>query len=354
MPVSVIDLFCGVGGMTHGFIDQNFNVVAGVDIDKSCAYPYEANNQGAEFYEMNLLEVPIDDISRLFPENDLKVLIGCAPCQPFSPNARAKRRNDNKWKLVPRFAEIIEEIQPEIVSMENVPDLKNFDEGHMFKEFVNQLLNNNYHVWYDVVYCPDYGIPQTRSRLVLLASKLGEISLIDPTHGIDNYPTVRDTISALPHIGAGETHKSDSAHRARDLSKKNMQRIQQSRPGGTWKDWDEELRAECHKRSSGSTYTSVYGRMLWDAPAPTITTQAHSFGSGRFGHPEQNRALSLREMALLQTFPSDYDFAKPTDTVMLDRTAILIGNAVPVELGRVIAESIESHLDGYGHDIYLR
>jgi DNA (cytosine-5)-methyltransferase 1 len=351
MSVSVVDLFCGVGGMTHGFIDQNFKVVAGVDVDKSCAYPYEANNPGATFYAMDLLEAPTNKISELFPEGDLKILIGCAPCQPFSPNARAKRRNDDMWRLIPRFAEIIKEINPTIVSMENVPDLKNFEKGTIFQDFVSCLKDCGYLVWFDSVYCPDYGIPQNRTRLVLLASKLGEINIIEPTHSMDEYLTVRDAIYELPAIEAGETDKSDRLHRARGLRPINLQRIKQSQPGGTWEDWDEELRAACHRKASGATYTSVYGRMSWDDLAPTITTQAHSFGSGRFGHPEQNRALSLREMAVLQTFPPKYVFANPTESINLDKTALLIGNAVPVELGRVIAESIERHLNEYGYKI---
>lgn len=346
MSVSVVDLFCGVGGMTHGFIQQGFNVVAGVDIDASCEYPYEANNEGATFHKMDLLQAPTERVARLFPENDLKVLIGCAPCQPYSPIARAKRRKDDKWRLVPRFSELIEAIEPEIVSMENVRDLRNFQGGDAFADFVTRLERAGYHVWSDVVYAPDYGIPQTRHRLVLLASKLGDINLIPPQCSPENYPTVRDAISNLPPIVAGETDATDPVHRSRRLSHLNLERIQQSVPGGTWEDWDEALRAPCHRRASGATYTSVYARMVWDEPSPTITTQAHSFGSGRFGHPEQDRALSLREMALLQTFPPNYIFAEAP--VSLDRTAVLIGNAVPVELGRVIAQSIEVHLKEYG------
>ncbi|GAB1420554.1 DNA cytosine methyltransferase [Anaerolineales bacterium] len=349
MAVSVIDLFCGVGGITHGFILEGFNVVAGVDIDISCKYPYEANNTGAVFYAMDLIEEPIENVERLFPKDDVRVLVGCAPCQPFSSNARAKRRNDDKWKLVPRFADIIEQIQPTIVSMENVTDLKNFNKGQILADFIRLLKYNKYHVWSDEIYCPDYGIPQTRKRLVLLASKLSEISMIDPTCSPDHYPTVESTIRDLPPLEAGETDESDPVHRARGLAPINLRRIQQSLPGGTWLDWDEELRADCHRKSSGSTYVNVYGRMIWEQPAPTITTQAHSYGSGRFGHPEQDRALSLREMALLQTFPPDYIFALPSETVTLDHTAVLIGNAVPVNLGKAIAESIKVHLEAHGY-----
>jgi DNA (cytosine-5)-methyltransferase 1 len=349
MAVSVVDLFCGVGGMTHGFIRKRFGVVAGVDIDSLCKYPYEANNRGAVFHQLDLLQAPIDQIAALFPPEDTKILIGCAPCQPYSKGARAKRRKDDMWKLIPRFAEIVESIQPTIVSMENVPDLKNFQDGKIYKDFVHCLERNGYHVWQDVVYCPDYGVPQTRERLVLIASKLGNIQMIAPTVKEKNYPTVRKAIGKLPPIAAGEQHKSDPLHRSRDLKPINLQRIQQSRPDGTWEDWDEGLRAACHRKASGASYTSVYGRMSWEKPAPTITTQAHSFGSGRFGHPEQDRALSLREMALLQTFPRKYVFVNPSARMNIDRTAELIGNAVPVLLGEAIAESIKAHLQAYGY-----
>jgi DNA (cytosine-5)-methyltransferase 1 len=122
-------------------------------------------------------------------------------------------------------------------------------------------------------------------------------------------------------------------------------RIKASKPGGTWRDWDRKLLANCHRKSSGKTYPSVYGRMAWDAPAPTITTQAYAFGSGRFGHPEQDRAISLREAALLQTFPDDYVFVEPHAEVRFATIGRLIGNAVPPRLGEVVAESILAHLD---------
>ena len=349
MSVSVVDLFCGVGGITHGFKQRGFNVVAGVDVDLNCKYPYEANNEGAIFHQMDLLTANASDIETLYPENDIKILVGCAPCQPYSSNSRAKRRKDDKWKLVPRFAEFVADIHPEIVSMENVPDLVNSRKGTIFQDFVHRLEELNYKVWYDIVYAPDYGIPQKRKRLVLLASKLGDIELIEGTVNKSDYLTVKDKIGDLPAIQAGETDEHDKLHRSRGLSNLNLRRIQASRPGGTWKDWDDELVAACHRKASGASYTSVYARMLWDEPSPTITTQAYNFGSGRFGHPEQDRALSLREMAILQTFPPDYKFVAPDEPVYLARVGTLIGNAVPVILGEAIAKSVERHLEEHGY-----
>ena len=158
--------------------------------------------------------------------------------------------------------------------------------------------------------------------------------------------TKTNTLTKLltSHFNDGEECQQDPLHRSRKLTDNNKKRIEQSKPGGTWKDWDEELRLPCHKKSSGKGYTTVYGRMKSDDLAPTITTQFNNLGSGRFGHPEQHRALSLREGALLQTFPKDYKFVEPDSPITVSRIAAYIGNAVPVQLAKVIGESIQKHV----------
>lgn len=183
---------------------------------------------------------------------------------------------------------------------------------------------------------------------MLLASRLGQIALINPLYNQDNYPTVRDAIGNLPPIDAGEQNEIDPLHRACRLSEINLRRIRSSVPGGTWRDWDESLQLPCHKRKSGRTYPSVYGRMCWDEPSPTITTQFYGYGNGRFGHPEQDRALSLREGAILQSFPPDYIFTDEEHPSNRRDLGIHIGNAVPVELGRAIGISILNHLQEVG------
>jgi DNA (cytosine-5)-methyltransferase 1 len=180
--------------------------------------------------------------------------------------------------------------------------------------------------------------------LVLLASLLGKITLIDATNTPEHYVTVRDVIGDLPSIQAGEKHPEDVLHCARALSPLNLERIQHTPAGGGWSSWPEHLRLACHKKESGKSYGSVYGRIVWDAVAPTITTQCTSYGSGRFGHPEQNRAISVREAALLQTFPADYKLNDPDGELYYTILARQIGNAVPVRLGQVIAQSIKAHL----------
>jgi DNA (cytosine-5)-methyltransferase 1 len=171
------------------------------------------------------------------------------------------------------------------------------------------------------------------------------LSLIGPKQFGGNDFTVKDAIGMLPKIRAGQMHRSDPIHRASALSASNMKRIKASRPAGTWRDWPKHLVLPCHRKASGSGYPSVYGRMAWDDKAPTITTLAYNYGSGRFGHPNQDRAISLREAAILQTFPRRYAFVEPKSDVNVRVLGRLIGNAVPVTLARVIGRSISAHLD---------
>lgn len=342
---TVVDLFCGIGGLSHGFIKEKFNVVAGFDIDESCKYAFETNNK-SKFYCTDVGNLSGDEILRHYSKSDIKILVGCAPCQPFSSYTfKDKEKRKSKWGLLYDFLRLITETKPEIVSMENVAQLINFKKAPVFEDFVQGLKKLGYFVTYEIVNCPDYGIPQTRKRLVLLASKFGEISLIKKTHTPVNYKSVRDVIGHLPKIEHGKTHKDDQLHFARKLSPLNLKRIKNTPYGGGWKDWPEDLLLECHKKISGKSYSSVYGRMKWDEPAPTITTHCIGYGNGRFGHPVQNRAISLREAALLQTFPSEYKFSAPGNPYMTSQIAKQLGNAVPVELGRVIAKSIYNHLD---------
>lgn len=258
----------------------------------------------------------------------------------FIHNQKAKD-SDKRWWLLRQFSRLVGELQPELVTMENVPRLI---EQNVFNEFVMALENNGYFVSSQVVDCSKYGVPQHRNRLVLLASKLGVISLISPAEFGGKPQTVKDAIGSLPTIEAGENHPLDPLHQSSSLSSTNMKRIQASKPGGTWRDWPEDLVASCHKKESGKTYPGVYGRMTWDAPAPTMTTQFFGFGNGRFGHPEQDRAISLREGAILQSFPLDYAFAPPGGTIYQKSIGRLIGNAVPVTLGEVIGNSLLAHV----------
>lgn len=339
---SVVDLFCGVGGLTHGFVKERFHVVAGIDDDPTCKYAYEKNND-ARFIKKDIERVTAAEIRELFPDGHTKILVGCAPCQPFS-RYTIRKDEDEKWKLLRSFAKLIKGVQPEIVSMENVPELRHHS---VYREFTGQLEEEKYFVNPYMVYCPDYGVPQTRQRLVLFASKYGRIKLVKPTHTPENYKSVRDAISHLEPIEAGQTSAKDPLHRARRLSELNLKRIKSTPSGGSWKDWSEELVLKCHKAETGRSYPSVYGRMKWDEPAPTMTTHCGGLGNGRFGHPEQDRAISTREAALFQTFPMSYEFIEPEVNISNKNLSRHIGNAVPVRLGVIIARSIKKHLEKY-------
>lgn len=340
---SVVDLFCGVGGLSYGFRQEGFTVVAGIDTDESCRYAYEAN-VAAPFLRRDVSYLTGSILKELFLDEGYTILIGCAPCQPFS--AYNQKNNDPNWKLLRDFSRLITEIKPDIVSMENVPRLLRFQSGVIFNDFLDTLKSSGYDTAFDVLYSPDYGLAQARSRLVLLASRIGQITLPEPTHR-NNYRTVNMEIGSLPKLTAGGADCNDRLHRANRLSAINLKRIQASKPGGTWKDWPKKLVAKCHKEATGRGYSSVYGRMSCDRPAPTITTQFYGFGNGRFGHPTQDRALSLREGAMLQGFPLDYEFVTEEETISFKNIGRMIGNAVPVPLARAIARSVRDHLNAY-------
>jgi DNA (cytosine-5)-methyltransferase 1 len=339
-PTQVVDLFCGVGGLSHGFFLEGIDVTAGIDLDPSCKFSYEANNDAA-FLCKDVSQLKASDLAPYFGKGP-RVLVGCAPCQPFS--SYAQRYQNPDWKLLRDFARLIVDVKPDVLSMENVPRLLDFNDGALMDEFVDTLESAGYHVSTTVAYAPDYGVPQQRSRLVLLASRYSKFELEGPTHSKEDYVTVDKAIRSLPPIQAGGVDAEDPLHRSSRLSPINLRRIRAATPGGSWKNWKKDLIADCHKEASGSTYVSVYGRMTWDAPSPTMTTQFYGFGNGRFGHPSQDRAISLREGAILQSFPADYRFVDDDEEVSFKRMGRLIGNAVPVLLGRAIARSIQAHL----------
>ena len=340
-PPVAVDLFCGAGGLSYGMQKAGVKISGGIDIDPACKHPFEENVK-ATFYEHDVSGLTSAFVASLFTEGHVRVLAGCAPCQPFSTYTRGSHSLNSQWQLLDKFGEIVRELQPEVVTMENVPRLAKYS---VFNDFLSVLGGSGYSYNYYNVRCADYGVPQTRVRLVLLASKLGEIELVSPTLEDGQFVTVRNAIQGLAGIEAGGTSDSDPMHKSSGLSQMNLDRIRNSTPGGTWRDWEDSLRAACHTRESGRTYPGVYGRMEWDRPAPTITTQFHGFGNGRFGHPAQDRAISLREGALLQTFPEDYSFVPVGDTVRISSVARLIGNAVPVNLGEAIGRSIVAHLE---------
>ncbi len=336
--IVAVDLFCGVGGLTHGLERAGIDVRLGIDIDPNCEFPYAENN-AARFLLKSVSEVTADDLKSAKPKTGYHLLAGCAPCQPFSTYRQKAGIKDDRWKLLDHFARLARETKPDFITMENVPNL---EKQKVFLRFVSTLKGIGYHVAYEVVDCSEFGVPQQRRRLVLLASRLGPIILLKPKR--KKKRTVKDAIGRLSRISAGSVCATDPLHQSCELSELNLKRIRASRPGGSWRDWDDKLVAACHRRKTGKTYPGVYGRMAWDEPAPTMTTQFFAFGSGRFGHPSQARGISLREGAILQSFPRTYKFVKAGQPIYRRTIGRLVGNAVPVKLGEAIGRSVISHV----------
>jgi DNA (cytosine-5)-methyltransferase 1 len=326
--------------LTHGLIEAGINVAAGVDLDEACEHPYTANHDDVAFHKRDVATLKGSEVQTWFGDASIRVLAGCAPCQPFSSySQRYDTIGTERWRLLNHFGRLVQEVQPDIVTMENVPTVTRHA---VFDDFVATLRDLGYAVWYDVIDCAEYGLPQRRRRTVLLASLHGPIELRAPN--ASETKTVEDVLKGLPVLRHGGTADGDSLHASARLSQLNFERIKASKPGGSWRDWPQHLVAECHRKTTGKKYPSVYGRMRWDEPAPTLTTQFYGFGSGRFGHPSQARGLSLREGAILQGFPQDYSFVADGEPIQFKVLGRLIGNAVPVDLGRVIGESIMEHV----------
>jgi DNA (cytosine-5)-methyltransferase 1 len=340
MKCVAIDLFCGVGGLTFGLQQAGIPVIAGIDIDGTCKYAYEANNNSI-FINKSIEDVSIEEVKQLYPDDTIKILVGCAPCQPFT-NFQRDKKNKKKhkdWGLLHEFLRLIDGVEPEIISMENVPMLL---KEEIFSLFVKELKKMKYFINFKILDAQNYGVPQRRNRLVLIASKFDKIIFPDIQY---DKVTVRNAIGNLPKIQSGEKCKIDSIHTSSKLKANNLERIKCSLPGKTWDLWPKKLLPKCYQRKSGTTYKSVYGRMSWDDVAPTLTTQFYNYGTGRYGHPEQDRAISLREGAILQSFPSQYLFSKNDGEIKITEVARQIGNAVPPKLAEYIGKVIITNLN---------
>lgn len=343
MKIEAIDLFCGAGGLTRGLLDAGIQVKAGFDIDGTCRHAYEHNNKGAKFRERDIAQVTASELDRAWSRNAIRLLAGCAPCQPFSSAANAAVPDgvDPRYRLLDHFARLIRACRPELVTMENVPQVRTHKP---YEDFVSSLKALGYQVWSRSVACSEYGVPQTRRRLVLMASRLGAVSSPPRSVVPAKDLTVKRALNGLSRLRAGQADREDPIHFARSLTPLNLERMRASKPGGTWHDWPVDLRAPCHVKLSGASYPSVYARMRADQPSPTITTQFYNFGTGRFGHPTQHRAITPREAALLQSFPPSYEFTRLDDVPNMSALGRMIGNAVPPKLGEAIGRGFLAHL----------
>lgn len=312
----------------------------GLDLEPEASATYRKNFPDAAFLERDICTVKPAEVERAIGEGVGPLLVSaCAPCQPFSTFA-SQRKVDDRRSLLLRLLPILEVLKPDYVLVENVPGLKAPSPAGTFNRFAKALKTNGYDVSTAVVDCRSYGVPQRRRRLVVLASRHGPLAVPGPTHGdgdgLTPFSTVRDWISHLPAIRSGETHPSVENHQASALTDLNLRRIRATPEGGNRDDWPEELRLECHRNHSG--HSDVYGRLRWDGQAPVLTTKCTSLSNGRFGHPSQDRPISVREAAALQTFPEDFIF-----TGGIKSATRQVGNAVPVLLSQVVGQAVVDH-----------
>jgi DNA (cytosine-5)-methyltransferase 1 len=338
IKLKAVDFFCCAGGVTYGFRRAGIKVLGGIDIDSRNKETYEKNNKGSKFIEADISKLKFIDLKRTLRikrNMDDLIFVGCSPCQYYTTIQTNRQKSSKSKLLLEEFQRFVNHFRPGYVFVENVPGLETKKGSPLarFKEFLEQ---NNYCFDEDVVNAADYNVPQNRKRYVLIASRVKDnINIPVSTKKIK---TVRDAIANLKPIPAGYRDRNKLKHWSAELQDINLRRITRtSHDGGTRMDWKNirRLQLDCYI-GKDSTFPDVYGRMYWDQPAPTITTKFHSISNGRFGHPEQNRGISLREGALLQSFPKKYKFYSDSLVVV----ARMIGNAVPPELSKSIAKAI--------------
>jgi DNA (cytosine-5)-methyltransferase 1 len=343
MRIKVFDFFSGCGGTSAGLRSAGMDIVVGIDNDLDAAASYRANFPEAQFLSADLTKTRSNKLKSYINSCSGHAILfcGCAPCQPFSPQNGVRRKKDSRRSLLSHFGRFVRYYKPDFILVENVPGIQNVKAcASPLAEFVKVLEKLEYQHIIRVVDCRDYGVPQTRKRLVLIACRVGQLSFPEKTHGDGTnlpYSTVWEWIKDFPRIAAGKDCKAIPNHRAASLSAKNLLRIRATPAGGSRRDWPRKLVLKCHKNGHDG-HSDVYGRLRKNQPASALTTRCISLSNGRFGHPTQHRAISAREAATLQTFERDFVF-KGT----LTSTARQIGNAVPVLLAKRLGESFLKH-----------
>jgi DNA (cytosine-5)-methyltransferase 1 len=342
-----VDFFCGAGGLSRGLLDAGVRVIAGFDIDVKCQKTFERNNRPAKFYSADISKITSKEIWKILGSRRTSDLLfaGCAPCQPFSQHRKRKQKIEDdeaadqrrSATLLGALARLVADILPGQILVENVPGLTRVPGFSTYRRFIKTLRALHYSIAEGVLDAKHFGVPQTRRRYVLIAIRHRPASL--PARrfgpGLANYVSVRDAIARYPAIRAGQRNPSVHNHEAAKISELNRRRLASTPSnGGDRRAWPADLYLDCHK-GNYEGHSDAYGRMAWDKPAPTLTGRCHSISNGRYGHPNQDRAISLREAASLQTFRDAYIFYGTNKNI-----ACQIGNAVPVKLAKCLGRHI--------------
>jgi len=346
---SAIDLFAGGGGLTQGLKDAGFRVAAAVEINAAAHATYKANHREVQCYRQDIRTVASEAL-KADAAGEVDLVAGCPPCQGFTSLTSKYRREDPRNDLIDEMGRIVREVRPAAVMMENVPGLALKGKSRL-DAFISGIEAIGYQVSWSILQVADFGTPQVRRRLVLLAGRGFKIDIPGPTHsvngggGLEKWRDIQSVLTGLPVPQAFNKAALPNGgtvedwHFVRNLSPANQERLRWIKPGGNWKDIPEEHRVACH-HGDYKGFQNVYGRMVWDKPSPTITGGCTTLSKGRFGHPDENRTISVREAALLQEFPDNYRL----ETSRMDAACDIIGNALPCGFAKKMAEVVYASL----------
>lgn len=341
--LKAVDFFCSGGGMSFGMQESGIKILAGIDFDKNCKETYESNIKGAKFIHadvFDLKETELEENLNLKRNDDDLVLIGCSPCQFWSIVNTSKEKSQQSKDLLKEFRRFVEYFTPGYVVVENVPGILRRKDESGLANFITWLEVNNYKVHAEIHEVSNYGVPQHRKRFTLIANRITD-EVIIPQKNEGKKVLVSDVLgekNGFPRIPQGHKDETDFMHTVAGLKQINLDRLAITpHNGGTRLAYvfDKELAVPCHYGKTDG-FKDIYGRMWWDRPSPTITTKFFSISNGRFAHPEEDRGISLREGAVLQSFPKTYKF-KGTSIANIAR---MIGNAVPPKYATALGKAI--------------
>lgn len=347
--LKAVDFFCSGGGMSFGMQEAGIQILAGIDFDKSCKETYEANIKGAKFIHADVFELKEKELEKklsLQRNDDNLLLIGCSPCQFWSTINTDRTKSAKSKNLLLEFARFVEYFRPGYVVVENVPGVLRRKEESGLNQFIDWLKNNGYkNPHFEVHNVHNYGVPQNRKRFTLIASRLTDQEIV-PIEMSGKKVMVKDVLgveNGFPKIEPGHKDESDFLHTTTNLTDINKERLTfVAKDGGDRRGFanNPKLQLKCFV-GKDDAFKDTFGRLWWNRPAPTITTKFCSISNGRFAHPEEDRGLSIREGAVLQSFPKTYIF-KGTNNASIAR---MIGNAVPPKYASAIGGAIiQNHI----------